>query len=106
MLSRRKFLQGALGFASAAIIPAGVIMPIQPIKGFTAFDLYRHYMKEWYWDGPAQDMRDHVHSGVPDDTIQAILDAQKALDEADVPQTDRIIWLPQQGIYIDNMEKA
>jgi len=113
VISRRKFLQGALGFASAAILPAGVIMPIKGEK---------IYIKEWRWGWPAV-MRVEPFNFYPnpeddgsqyiygsdldserryDQFYDDIIKAREAMDAADVPQTDRIIWLPQQGIYIDN----
>ena len=125
MISRRKFLQGALGFTSAAILPAGVIMPIQPIKGFTAVDLYRHYMKEWQWDTPKIMMvepfnfypnpEDKWGTGIAEmakeqqdqenQLYRAITDARNAMDRANVPQNDRVVWFPNDTLYRKFLEK-
>ena len=104
MLSRRKFLQGALGFASAAILPSGVIMPIREIATPKYLD--------WRWgyghlqeidDGQyiyGSDMRDHVHTAIPEhwneqQLYDSIMKAKTALDEADVPQDGRWIHLTE-----------
>ena len=121
MISRRKFLQGALGFASAAILPAGVIMPIKSEK---------IYLKEWVWGWP-EIMRiepfnfypnpeddNHVvfrdEAGEPrefpeiwqeDKLYDSIMKARKAMDEANVPQNDRIVRVPNNYLYRQFLEK-
>jgi hypothetical protein len=92
MISRRKILQGALGFASAAILPSGIIMPIKvltvPKKDF-----------EWYWDGPWPESivskMQPVQKEVNDHLVDAMRYMGRMLDEADVPQHDRYVWVPE-----------
>lgn len=97
MISRRKFLQGALGFTSAAILPAGVIMPIQPIKVLTP----KYF--DWYWDGPWPESLvsklQPLQAEVNKELLDSIIEMGRILDEQDVPQNDRIVWLPSAEGY-------
>lgn len=116
MISRRKFLQGALGFTSAAILPAGVIMPIKSEK---------IYIKKWYWDTPKimrvepfnfyPNPEDKWGTGIAEmakeqqdqenQLYRAITDARNAMDRANVPQNDRVVWFPNDTLYRKFLEK-
>jgi hypothetical protein len=96
MISRRKFLQGALGFTSAAIIPAGILMPVKAIElprmaRVSPFNFYPN----------PEDDYEHIYGSDLDKQIpeiwqdEALLDhiieMGRILDEKNVPQHNRII---------------
>ena len=110
MISRRKFLQGALGFASAAILPAGVIMPIKgkieepQIVRIEPFNFYPNPEDEHIYGSDINSVKfydnDQVEREFPEvwhdqALYDAITQARSAMDAANVPQEGRTIWLPK-----------
>ena len=108
MISRRKFLQGALGFASAAILPSGIIMPIKPpiardeygvtftLGNMDSFD--RVVLLDQNGTILDENQISFLDEGGVErkfpNQFEIINDLAKKMDDANVPFENRWVWMP------------